>query len=485
MKTFVKVFGILLAISFAMLSCSEDIFVHDGDDGQDGKDGYSSVTKVDPVYSTDGVLLGYTTSYYLDMDYSLNYTEGDKFDNSLTLFNGTNGEDGEDGQDGKDGKNGLDASLSLEALPPTDDSPGGSIIAKSYKGDQLVGTLIIQIPLGESGFSLVPEYVEVVYNAGEIEVYGTETRLYWDMNRDGKVSEGDEYKGGFITWHGTNGKDGEDGQDGLNGKDGQTPSITFDIFDDLFIILSQVDGVIVDSIAFEIPKNGLNGETPSLHAINFLSHWDCDGGSGIMYIWYFDNNGDGIDQPDEVISNFILCGCDCESSNFIPAPSIQDDFNHPDNSHHYWDKGYLFEEGLISINEINSPEGNGTVVLHKYGENWAEFYTPEFPESAITAVELDVGSRSTWKVELIFMRSNGSAIIITGKVLEGKSDVVWYETGTYGKPFMYYSSLDEIKFNDVIRVGFVIHKYGEWTVLDRNHSFNGDNLRIARVVKLK
>jgi hypothetical protein len=493
MKTFFRNLGIgiIAILGIALMSCSEDIWVHDGADGLDGKDGrdgYSTVPKVDPVYSNEGILLGNTTSWYLDIDNSFNYTPGDLFQESFTLLNGKDGLNGIDGQDGKDG---LNASMSMKLLPPTPECPNGSFLLESYQGGLLDGSLIICIPQGVPGYSLVPEYIDVVFNNGDGDVFGTETKFYWDVDRDGKVSVGDEYKGGFISWNGTDGEDGQDGKDGLNGIDGMTPTITFEVVEGFLIIVSKVDGVIVDEVTFEIPKdgqdgsNGSNGTTPSLHAIKFISHWECSGESGIMYIWYFDLNGNGIDEPDEVVSQFVLCGCDCksESNDFTSAPCIQDNFNNPDNSHHYWNEGYLFEEGLISINGIGSPEGNGTVVLHKYGENWAEFYTPEFSPSAITSVELDVGSRSTWKVELLFIRANGSAVVITGKVLDGKSDVVWYDNNSYGKPFNYYCSLDHIltKFHDVVRVGFRIHKYGEWTVLDRNHTFNGDNLRVSRV----
>jgi hypothetical protein len=247
---------------------------------------------------------------------------------------------------------------------------------------------------------------------------------------------------------GEDGQDGQDGVDGQNGQDGQDAEPYVPVFTTEKEWISETCWVRTVYLDGEI----------------FYEDTICNG-----------QDAEVVVQKDTVvIINNILC-------NLTPLPSIQETFDDPRNSPHYWELGYLFEEGIISMNQNGSPKGNGTIVLDKFGENWATFWTPKFSESAITAVELDVGSRSTWKIELFFLRANGSAILITGQVIEGKEDVVWYDNGTYGEPFTYYVALDKIKYTDVIRVGFVIHKYYPWEQLNRNYSFNGDNLRIARV----
>lgn len=466
MKTFFKNLGIMLAISIAALSCSEDIWVHDGEDG------YSVVTKVDTIFSNTGKILGYTTSYYTDVDRSGDYTEGDKLQNSFTLFNGAN------------------SSIKLSLLPPSSECTAGAVLVESYMGEELTGSIYYCIPpgqQGESGYNLVPEFIEIKI-PGEEKVLGIETRLYWDNDRDGVVSPGDEYKGGFITWHGKDGKDGQDGEDG------KTPNITFEVVEGFLILTSILNGEIVSQVTIEIPEDGQDGEdgrdgmTPSLYTKEVEPGCDCGKASGIAYIWYFDINKNQIPEKEEIISELIVCnGEDGEDrKTIILLPDIQDDFNHPENSWHYRDKGYIFEEGLVSINQIGSPEGNGTVVLHDYNRNYGYFWTPEFPESAITAIELDVGSMEGWVLKCSFELSDGSVKEMSSYEIKRKINFIWYKTGTYGEPFKYYASLENLEYDDVVRVRFSFYKENDcWMLKDRNHSFNADNLRISRVKILK
>jgi hypothetical protein len=472
MKTFFKILGFLAMICIAMVSCSESflVFVEDGKDGidgvdgKDGKDGNSVVSKIDTVFSNLGEELGFTASFYQDNDGIEGYSAGDEFQNSFTIFHGSA------------------VRITMEILPPSDDCPTGTVIIQSHMGAESTGIISYCIPegsqgeQGESGYNLVAEYFTIVLefyeNDRKVFRVGTEAKFYWDIDRDGEVSEEDEYKGGFIVWN---------GNDGHNGIDGRTPTISLEVVDGYLVVISKVDAVIIDQVTIKLPEDGVNGMTPSLHAINFISHWDCDDGPGIMYIWYFDYNGDGIDQPEEVISDFVLCGGDSEPFDFTPLPTISYDFNNKHNTPHHLDEGFKLSEGL-SGNILESPNGNGTIELHDHNLTWAEFYTPEFSPSAITAVELSVGSRNTWTVELLFIRSDGTAEVVHTQIIQGKSDVVWYKNDTYGKPFTYYVSLDKIEHSDVVRVGFRIHKHGEDKISDKNYTFNGDNLRIARVI---
>jgi hypothetical protein len=387
MKTFFKSFGILAIIGIAMLSCSEDIWVHDGADGQDGKDGidgsdgYSSLVCFDEVTQT--------TIFYLDRD------------------------------------------RNLELTPP--DSILHQITKEGYK------------------FVPVEDCIEIYKIMGSAEIFV------------GSICDGED------------GSDGNDGETGPQGPQGEAGIVVFSVVPDtvncksgLRVIMTSLQGgEEISSVSFCIPADGEDGltvvQTDTIVIIDST------------FVFYTDT----IVRIDSI---FVI-GEDTTVKGYevIPLPDIFDAFNNGD-SYFYWNLDYLFKKGVISINNNDSPNGNGTVESTKpYGQNWGEFYTPEFPPSAITAVELDVGSRSTWKVELLFIRANGSATIVHSQVMEGKDDVVWYETGTYGEPFTYYIPLDKIKYNDVIRVEFRIHKYGPWEELNRNYTFNGDNLRISRV----
>ena len=53
MKNFFKFLGIFAIIGIAMVSCSEDIWVHDGADGRDGIDGQDGQDAEYPVFTTE------------------------------------------------------------------------------------------------------------------------------------------------------------------------------------------------------------------------------------------------------------------------------------------------------------------------------------------------------------------------------------------------------------------------------------------------
>ncbi len=391
MKTFFSNFVIMFAISIAALSCSEDIWVHDGADGKDGEDGFTSLMHFDEVTQTK--------IFYLDRDRNLSLTSQDSI-----LY-----------QESKEG--------------------------------------FLFIPVGDC--------IELYKTVGTTEIFV------------GSICDGVDGETG------PQGPAGNDGEAGSDGQDGEAGIVVFSIVPDSVncksgmrvIMTSLQGGEEISSVSFCVPRDGEDGMTVVQRDTIVI----------IDSIFIF--NTDSIVRIDSI---FVI-GEDTtiKTCEFLSLPDFQDKFNNPDNSWHYWNEGYLFEKGLISINGVDSPEGNGTVVLHKYGANWAEFWTPEFPESAITGVELDVGSRSTWKIECLFLTEDNQAFVVHSQVIEGKPDMVWFDNNSYGNPFTYYIPWSNIRFKDVVRVGFRIHKYRDWKSLNRNHSFNGDNLRISRVKVLK
>jgi hypothetical protein len=377
MKTFFKNFGILLAILIAALSCSEEIWVHDGEDGKDGRDGYSVFIYYD---ESTGTLL-----YYHEIDGEEGLTSGDR------------------------------------------------VIYQETK----------------ENYKFVP--VE-----GCIEIY--------------KVVGTTEIFVGSIC----------DGETGPPGAPGEAGIVVFSVVPDTVNcksgfrveMTSLEGGEEISSVSFCIPADGEDGTTV------------VQKDTIVVYDSVYVFNTDTIIRIDSI---FVI-GKDTivETHEFMPLPDIQNDFNHPDNSRHYRDLGYIFEEGLVSINQHDSPEGNGTIVLHDYNRDYGYFWTPEFPEGAITAIELDVGSMENWVLKCSFELSDGSIKEVSSYEVKRKIDFIWYKTGTYGEPFKYYVALEDIEYNNVVRVRFSFYKENEsWMLKDRNHSFNADNLRISRVKILK
>lgn len=239
---------VLMILIIAIFSCKgyKDEFVINEHDGANGKDGLSIVTKVDPIYE-GSTLLGYTTNYYQDTDNSGNYTTGDKFQNSFSLFNGSNG------------TNGLSASIKTTLMPASTEAPMGSILIESFTGTDKTGSLSFALPSnginGQNGYSPVMNVKEIKDQNGSI--LGNQTSFYLDMDRDGVTSMADTFMGGFITWNGIN---GTNGSNGTNGTNGQTPNVTFEIINGDLIITSAVNGLVVSTVRFTLPKNGQNGQ---------------------------------------------------------------------------------------------------------------------------------------------------------------------------------------------------------------------------------
>jgi len=459
MKTIVRFLSVLAVMTF-IIACSEDIYLHDG---------YSVVTKVDPVYSTDNSLIGYTTGYYKDTDWSENYTEGDEFQNSFTLFNG---KDGQNGQDGKDGEN---SSIKLTILPPSGECSKGSVLMESYTGTTLVSSISYCLP--ENGYSPVMEVKEIKDQTGK--VLGNQTFFYLDMDRDGKVSEGDEYMGGFICWNGVNGK---------------SSITTFEIVDGFLIIPTIVDGEVINTVKFEMPKDGNNGISPSLETKRYEDYCGCGGAAGTMYIWYFDLNKNSVhDEGDELLSETVICdgkdGQNGENGKILVSRVFKEDFN-TGSSGDAVVRGWKSKEGTIepaSGNHINAPNNEGTLVDWDFNDPRAIVWCPEFEPSVFLSLSFKVGSKNSQKIRVFVMHQDGSQEEVFSMKTNPVSGFIWYDHSTYKQVLSYNPNLSEIKYWDVIRWG-ILFENGEENPIPgcyqfdancdwRNYVFNGDDFK--------
>ena len=381
----------VLAMMFLFIACEE---IH-------LQDGFSVVTKVDPVYSTDNVLSGYTTSYYKDTDWSGDYTEGDEFQNSFTIFNGTNGQPG------------LNASISMTLLPPSDECLRGSVFIESYTGTILTGRLSLCLP--ENGYSPVMSVREIKDQDGK--VIGNETSFYLDLDRDKKVSEGDEYMGGVVVWNGI------------------SSTVTLEIVEGYLVITSTINGEIGSSVTIELPKNGL---TPSIETILYNNPCGCGGAAGTMYIWYFDINKNGSrDENEEAVSKAIICnGKDGNSAQLFIPLTLAWDFAGQSSNAVYIANGWKFNGSGVSDGNI-------------YMEGAGKLTTPLFRDNVdLLSLTFHYGSSTSRDVKVIAIMSDYSERIID----EFHSDAIsGFKVNDYSqyKMYQYYADLDDIEFKNI------------------------------------
>lgn len=146
----------ILLIAFLIVACSKTTDVAtlkandgtNGHDGTDGRNGYSVVSMQDKASALECETDGQRLDLYLDLDYSLTVSEGDRYMNSLVVCdgnNGINGIDGVNGQNGEDGQNGLDGAEG----PEGQQGPQGLIGAAGPQG--LMGPQGLQGPVGSPG----------------------------------------------------------------------------------------------------------------------------------------------------------------------------------------------------------------------------------------------------------------------------------------------------------------------------------------------
>jgi hypothetical protein len=360
-----------------------------------------------------------------------------------------------DGADGADGENGLTSLMHFDKATQT----------KIYYLDKdrnlrLTAQDSILYQESKEGFLFVPvgDCIELYKTVGTAEIFV------------GSICDGVD---GGIGPQGPAGNDGSDGQDGNDGNDGEAGIVVFSVVPDTIncksgmrvIMTSLQGGEEISSVSFCVPADGEDGTT--------VVQTDTIVVIDSVYVF----NTDTIVQIDSV----FVVGLDTtvETYQCIPLPDISEDFNHEKNSGHYRDKGHLFSS-YVSVNGIGSPYKNGTVEVHDRSQDTAFFWTYEFPEGIIGAVELDIDSKDLWEVKMSFQRSDGLHVPVMRKVIGGNQNLVWYDHFTYGEGFSYQADLNKLPATDITRVIFYFYKLGPWSEDNRNCSFNIDNMRISR-----
>jgi hypothetical protein len=99
----------LTTLALLITSCGqkESISLIKGEDGKDGKNGHSLVSQYDSDLSECASGTGSRLDIYIDIDDSLDVSEGDKFQSSLITCDGSDGVDGDQGAIGPVGPQGL------------------------------------------------------------------------------------------------------------------------------------------------------------------------------------------------------------------------------------------------------------------------------------------------------------------------------------------------------------------------------------------
>ncbi len=185
---------LLCAVALLTACGTQEVRVIKGPKGDPGQNGYSLVSYVAKIPA--GLLCvakGSSMDFYLDLDYSLDFSKDDKYQGSLVVCNGANGlagSDGSDGLAGTDGAQGIPGEQGPSGLDGEDgeDGQNGHNGENGHDGNN-----------GENGHD------------GNNGVDGIDGHNGQDGN-DGVPGENGH--------DGSNGQDGHDGADGQNGHDG-------------------------------------------------------------------------------------------------------------------------------------------------------------------------------------------------------------------------------------------------------------------------
>jgi hypothetical protein len=289
MKNFIKSLAVVFAMYFIGSCAYDDKFI------VEEHDGFSTVVKIDTVYSSEGNL-GFQTSYYLDNDNVPGYSSGDRFQNSYTVWNGLNG------------KNGLDSRVNITRLEPNGDCSVGSLLIQAYQGANLINSIDFCLPIngtnGSNGFSPVMKVDS--YNEGGLT--GNLLSFFLDKDYDDEVSVGDSYMGGFIVFNGKN---------GINGQNGQSPKISFKVVESgcasgqSLVATSYLGEQLISTASFCIPRDGTNGTNGQNGFSPVMSIHSCIDDKGVVFghlvEFFLDLDRDGVvSMEDSYMNGFFV-----------------------------------------------------------------------------------------------------------------------------------------------------------------------------------
>lgn len=459
MKKFVKFLAVIFAIFYAISCEYDDKFIIEE------KDGFSTVVKIDTVYSSSGNS-GIQISNFLDIDYSNSYTPGDIFQNSYTVWNGLNG------------TNGLDARVEITRLEPNSDCAIGSLLIQSYSGNNLISSLTFCLPAnGSDGFSPVMK----VDSYCEGELTGNLLSFFLDLDRNNKVSVGDSYMGGFIVF---NGKDGADGQNG------ESPKVTFNVVQSncesgkSLVITSSLGGKVISTTSFCIPRDGIdgqngqdgvdgqNGYSPVIKSCPYYNSYRETIGQVVSFYWDRDRNGVYSSGDKYLNSILILNGEDGKPASALVCLTLEYDFQGA--------KATYFSSTGFVLNGFLFSEADGALYLHS---SCGSLLFPPFIDNVdLLSLVFNYGSKNSYDIVVKAVYADKTEEVIEEFHLEGNPNFQKNTYSTYSL-FQYHANLEDIKFKNIKQIKVEVERDGSKkcvpedfyidqviiNLLDRNH----------------
>ena len=147
-------------------------------------------------------------------------------------------------------------------------------------------------------------------------------------------------------------------------------------------------------------------------------------------------------------------------------------------SWNYKDLGWHVIGTPFSINHINAPNGNGTLVLWDYWMGPSMIMCPKFKTSALNYLSFKIGSKEKWEVQLFLVHENRDSTLVKLEEIKPVEGFIWYKTPTYEQEFVYNVHSSEIEHWDIVRWGLLMKKIGDFEIPEydwRNYVPNADD----------
>jgi hypothetical protein len=159
------------------------------------------------------------------------------------------------------------------------------------------------------------------------------------------------------------------------------------------------------------------------------------------------------------------------------------------------DRGWDILGTNFSMNHINAPNEEGTLVDWDFLMERSILWCPEFEPSALNHVSFKAGSKNSQKIRFFVMHQNGSSEEVMSFTTNPVTDFIWYEHPTYKQYFVYNVNLSNIQYWDIIRWGILVENGNENPIPDcnqfdvnccwRDYVFNGDDFEWTTLIPLE
>jgi hypothetical protein len=422
-----KKFILFIITILVFISCSEDIYLHDGNDGIDGTNGTNGKNGYSVSMFNDAI--ANMTVYYWDR-YDRGGTKG-VYDSADTIIYRQN-------NSGVKVIQNIDGSYNIINISGTTETITGTITNGKDAHSPIFGTKDVYDTSGKIiGFSIL---------------------TYWDMDNSGEkgygiLSDKDILK--FISPAITNGKDGlngTNGKDGSNGVDGKSPVFSADIqiVGNNIVYTMTLNGV-VKQVSVPIPQDGKDGVDGTNGSNGTDGSNGANGSNGQVgltpsvivtvtsqstnYLWYADFNNNNICDEGERISYYIV---PINSTEPIVALTLAWDFI--GSSASYISNGFVicgnagFSDGLVYLR-------NGSIT------------TPIFRNNLdLLSLTFKYASSSSRSVRIIAIMNDNSEEIIGTFTMPGIVGFNNINDYSKYKSYEYYALLDNIQFKNVKRI---------------------------------